>query len=75
MACNRYDLSKIGSSLINHKTKQPKSSEKIIVCKSYDGCQLCQYVIKKCQKMTKLKKKRNSIIIDYIVLLNKTKNR
>jgi len=46
MACNRYDLSKIGSSLTNHKTKLPKFLEIIIVCKSHDRCQLCQYVIK-----------------------------
>ena len=31
MACNRNDLSKIGSSLTNHKTKLPKCSEPIIV--------------------------------------------
>ena len=43
--------------------------------KSYNGRQLCQYVIIKCQNMTKIKKKRNGIIIDYNKSLNKTKNR
>jgi len=75
MTYNIYDVSKIGSSLTNHKTKWPKSSWTILDCKSYDGCQLCQYVIKKCQNMTKLKKKRNGIIIDYNVSVNKTINR
>ncbi len=46
MACNKYDLSKIGSSMTIHKTKLPKSCETNIVCKSYDDGQLCQYVIK-----------------------------
>lgn len=46
MAVNRNDLSKIGSSLANHKTKLTKYSETIIVCESYNDCQLCQYVIK-----------------------------
>ena len=75
MAYNSYDLSKIGSSRINYKTKMPKSSETNIQCKSYNSCHLCQYVIKKCQNMTKIIKKRNGIIIDYNVSSNRNKNR
>ena len=56
MNCNRYDLSKIGSSLTNHKTKLPKSSEPIIASKSCNWVSImsvCHYKMSKHDKNQK----------------------